>query len=122
LDRATFAFDVFDLHQDQRLSTEELYMCAETVDLVRAFALQKQRASGSPKLPPQDVFEVQVSDAVQQLYMRAMGVPDLDAQRSITKDEFKRLVVSFPQILDPFTCTFEQFCVNVGLDPPNDEC
>jgi hypothetical protein len=53
LDRVTFAFDVFDLQQDQRVSGDELHMCAVTVNIALALAQQQRELQQQPQQQPQ---------------------------------------------------------------------
>jgi hypothetical protein len=179
LDRVTFAFDVFDLQQDQRVSADELHMCAATVNIALALAQQQRDQQPQPQQPPPPpqpqssgsstpssaslrspsrsspsasasagrssssaaaaspkveshaaaaqrlAREAAAIDRVARLYERALqstrdpevgAGADTDGDgHSVGKDAFRRMVEAHPAILEPFACTFDQFCRNVPL-------
>lgn len=118
LDRASFSFDVFDLHQDQRISLEELIITASVPDIYVRWPNQPPPSYKKPSLR-ENAENVPFMNAVVKalvcMYTTAFRACVPPNSEFMSRAEYSDMVSRFPAIMDPFTLYFDDFVENMSL-------
>ena len=118
LNLADFSFDVFDLHQDQVITLEELLISSKITNIYNKWPSHlKKDVHQFTQLDLEEnlIYINAVSEAQSHLYTKAFESCITSEQNFLTRESYKEMINKYPAILDIFTIYFKDFIDNISI-------